>query len=58
MENHETFLTTSMLVTVWYFSCLVFNHHRYEGWSLHGQVYAISICPVCGSTKYSMSCVI
>src|SRR6218665_2409216 len=25
-------------------SCLVFNHPRSEGWSLHGQVYSTSFC--------------
>src|SRR6218665_2601905 len=27
-------------------TCLVLNHPGSEGWSLHGQIYAISICPL------------
>src|SRR5688572_22997666 len=37
-------------------SCLVFNHPRSEGWSLHGQVYSIPFCLLSSSVNYSCPC--
>lgn len=45
-------LANSVIIRKLTVSCLFFNHPRSESWSLHGQVYAISICPLSPSVVF------
>src|SRR6218665_427993 len=50
--SYSTFMLLIKSLSLYCCLRLVFNHPRSEGWSLHGQVYSISFCPLSPSVVF------